>query len=325
MCVTEARECLERHQIILYFASIGLGLAVAWYWPGSNSLEPYVNACLALMLFVTFLQVPLTELGIAFTNIRFIGALLVGNFLFIPLLVVALLKILPVGDPLLLLGVLFVLLTPCIDYVVTFAHLGEGDSKALLASTPLLLVVQMLLLPVYLSLFVGAEARDLVRPEPFLHAFLFLIAAPLTLAMAVQWAARTRRGVAKAIEGLAVLPVPATALVLFIVICAVVPQLGAALESVRSVLPIYILFALVAPVVGLATARIFALPTSERRALAFSTATRNSLVVLPLALAVPGAIPIIPAVIIAQTLVELISELIYIRVVPRMDRMMFKG
>lgn len=51
----------------------------------------------------------------------------------------------------------------------------------------------------------------------------------------------------------------------------------------------------------------------EGRALAFSAATRNSLVVLPLALAVPGAVPLLPAIIVVQTLVELIAELIFIR------------
>lgn len=54
--------------------------------------------------------------------------------------------------------------------------------------------------------------------------------------------------------------------------------------------------------------------------MAISDATRNSLVVLPLALAVPGAIPVLPAVIVTQTLVELLSELVYIRIMPRIGR-----
>ncbi|WP_366029225.1 bile acid:sodium symporter [Hyphomicrobium sp.] len=70
-------------------------------------------------------------------------------------------------------------------------------------------------------------------------------------------------------------------------------------------------------VAGLLVARAFSLPTAQRRAIAFSTATRNSLVILPLALAVLGAIPIVPAVIVTQTLVELLSELVYVRVMPR--------
>ena len=47
------------------------------------------------------------------------------NFLAIPLLVAGLTLLLP-ADPMLRLGVLLVLLTPCIDYVVTFAHLGRA-------------------------------------------------------------------------------------------------------------------------------------------------------------------------------------------------------
>ncbi len=49
-----------------------------------------------------------------------------------------------------------------------------------------------------------------------------------------------------------------------------------------------------------------------------SGSTRNSLVVLPLALAVPGAMPVLPAVIVAQTLVELVSELVYIQLMPKL-------
>ena len=54
------------------------------------------------------------------------------------------------------------------------------------------------------------------------------------------------------------------------------------------------------------------------RAVAFSAATRNSLVVLPLALAVPGATPVLPAIVLTQTLVELVAELIYVRVIPKL-------
>jgi ACR3 family arsenite efflux pump ArsB len=56
------------------------------------------------------------------------------------------------------------------------------------------------------------------------------------------------------------------------------------------------------------------------RAVAFSAATRNSLVVLPLGLAVPGAVPVLPAIIVTQTLVELLSELIYVRFMPKIGK-----
>ena len=64
--------------------------------------------------------------------------------------------------------------------------------------------------------------------------------------------------------------------------------------------------------------RLFRLDAPAGRAIAFSTGTRNSLVVLPLALAVPGAVPVLPAVIVTQTLIELVSELIYVRLIPKL-------
>lgn len=311
------RDLLEGHQIGIYFAAIGLAALAALTLPGTTALEVGINPALALMLFVTFLQVPLPELGKAFTRVRFLASLLVTNFVVLPVLVAGLIQFLP-ANPMLRLGVLMVLLTPCIDYVVTFAHLGRADAKVLLASTPALLIAQMLLLPVYLNVFLGEDAARFVQVGPFVHAFVWLIAVPLALAAAVQvWSGRSRAG-QQVSSGLGLLPVPATGLVLFVVIAAVLPQLGPALHDALQVVPVYIAFAIAAPLIGWTVGRLFRLDIPTSRTLAFSAATRNSLVVLPLAFAVPGAVPLLPAVIVTQTLVELVSELVYVRLVPRL-------
>ena len=311
------RDKLENKQIGIYFATVALAALAALALPGTTALKPAVNPALAFMLFVTFLQVPLAELGRAFTHTRFLGALLVTNFAVIPLLVAGLLPFVP-GDPLIRLGVLLVLLAPCIDYVVTFSHLGRADARLLLAATPVLLVAQMLMLPLYLRILLGDDAAGLVQPGPFIDAFAWLIAAPLLLAVALQlWAARSQAG-ARASTILGLLPVPATALVLFIVVASVLPQLGQALDAALRVAPVYAAFALLAPPAGWLVARLFRLAAPAGRAVAFSGATRNSLVVLPLALAVPGAVPLLPAIIVTQTLVELIAELVYVRLIARL-------
>lgn len=64
--------------------------------------------------------------------------------------------------------------------------------------------------------------------------------------------------------------------------------------------------------------RMFRLDAPAGRSVAFSAATRNSLVVLPLAFAVPDAVPALPAIIVTQTLVELMSELVYVRLIPKL-------
>lgn len=337
------RALLEARQVTVYFGAIVVAVVVAMTMPGSQRLEVAINPTLAAMLFLTFFQVPFADLRHALSRTRFLVALLLTDFVAIPLLVALLFLLLP-HDPLIRLGVAIVLLAPCIDYVVTFAHLGEADAQALLAATPVLLVVQMLLLPFFLPLFLGANASGLIAAGPFLHAFLWLIAAPLLLsALLQQWVKRASAGETLA-QGLGLLPVPATAVVLFVVVASMVPRLGSAWGHVIHVLPVYVLFALFAPCIGWTIGRLFQLERSLGRAVAFSAGTRNSLVILPLALALPSSLtgamagpaaqPVtdltadpatfvhatVSAIIIAQTLVELVASLLYIRAIPRLTR-----
>lgn len=311
------RDAFESFQIAIYFVSIILGTGAAFAFPALSALEWTINPALAVMLFVTFLQVPLSELPQALRNKRFLGALLVINFIVIPLIVAALIRFLP-NDPMLRLGVLLVLLTPCVDYVVTFTHLGKGDAKSLLAATPMLLILQMAALPLYLGVLLGPESAKLVAPGPFVHAFVWLIAVPLGLAWLVQWFSARSNAMGRVSAGLGILPVPATALVLLLVLAAVTPRVGEAYASACAAAPLYIVFAIIAPVCGWLVSLAFRLSGPHAIAVAFSAATRNSLVVLPFAFAVPGGVPLIPAVIVTQTVVELLSELVYVRFLKRL-------
>ena len=54
----------------------------------------------------------------------------------------------------------------------------------------------------------------------------------------------------------------------------------------------------------------------ESHALVFTSVTRNSLVILPLALALPAGYDLTPAVGVTQTLVELTGMVVLTRVVP---------
>ena len=308
---------LERHQASIYLASVAAALLLGLL--GLPPAPALIDPALVLMMFATFLQVPLVSLGRAFAQGRFLAALLLVNFVLVPLLVWAMLPWLP-EDPLWRFGVLLVLLAPCIDYVVAFAHLGRADARLLLAATPWLLGGQMLLLPVYLGLLLGGEGAVLLRPGPFVQAFLLLIVLPLLLAALLQFAAARRPGAARWQARLGWLPVPATALVLFVVVASVAPFLASAADVAWRVAPLYLAFAVMAPWLGWWTGRAAGLPPPASRALAFSGATRNSLVVLPLALAVPGAMPALPVIVVTQTLIELLAELAYVRWLPRLGK-----
>ena len=265
-----------------------------------------------------FCQIPFLKLREALSNRRFIGALLLVNFILIPLLVLALTKLFPQPGPVLIGGFL-VLLTPCIDYVIVFTQLGKGNEKLILASTPVLFVVQMIMLPFYLWLFIGAEASEIVRIGPFVEAFTYLIIVPLFLALVIQFLARRNAGGVKALDFTAWLPVPLMALVLFMVIGSQIDRVVKEFNIIVAVIPIYVLFHIASPFISRAIATIFRIGPSDGRALIFSGGTRNSLVVLPLALTLPGEMATIAAsVVVTQTIIELIAELIYIYVVPNL-------
>ncbi|MDO5659223.1 MAG: arsenic resistance protein [Paracoccus sp. (in: a-proteobacteria)] len=298
---------LERHQIAIYFACVAFGAVLGLVLHLPHAL---IEPALAVMMFATFLQVPLLRPAIGG---RFMAALLMANFVAVPVLVLGLSRFLP-DDPLIRLGFYLVLFAPCIDYVITFAQMGRADSLQLVAATPVLLALQMLLLPVYLSAAMGPETAS-IGIAPFVHAFLWLIVLPLGVAWLVQ--SRTGPGIRQRLD---LLPVPATGLVLCLVTAATMPVLAQAIAAAKTVAPLYLAFAVIAPLIGLAVARGFALPPRQARAVSFSAATRNSLVVLPVGLAIPGAMPTVAAVIVTQTLIELISQLIYIRAIPRLIR-----
>lgn len=198
----------------------------------------------------------------------------------------------------LLVGVLLVLLTPCIDYVVVFTGLAGGARAQMLAATPLLMVAQMLLLPGYLWLAAGPEVLAVVEAGPFLHAFLVLVLAPLAAAALVQGLRRRRpAGLAARVEGaVAGAMVPLMVATLAAVVGSQTAAVGAQALTLVRLVPLYVAFVVAAVV--------------------FSVTTRNSLVVLPLALALPGALALAPLAVVTQTLVELVALVVLVRLVP---------
>ena len=315
-------DAMDRHQVPIYIAAIAAGAAAGASAPGTTeSFSVAMNPALAALLYVTFLQVPIASLAEAARDTRFISALLVANFVVLPLLVAVLLPLLP-DDDAVKIGVLLVLLCPCVDYVVVFTGLAGGDAARLVAATPLLLLAQMALLPLYLRIFLGDDITDVLDVRPFVEAFVIIIVVPLLLAWLTQWAVSTdeHRAVARGWDrwpqAAAATMVPLMVLVLLVVTASQVPHIDGRAGDVARVVPVYAVFLAAMIFLGAALARLWRLPASRARAVAFSGATRNSLVVMPLAIALPAGMEITAAVIVAQTLVEVVGMAICVRAVP---------
>ncbi|MBZ5486115.1 arsenic resistance protein [Halomonas aquamarina] len=310
------REQLEKHQCWIYLACIGLGLtlgvALPWF---ADALEPLLWPLLGLLMYTTFSQIPLSSVARRLTDGRFIAALLVGNFIAIPAFLALAVHWLPLS-PAVLVGVLLVLLVPCTDWFISFTHLGKGDTSRAVAAAPLLLLVQMGALPAYLWLFLGTEWFQLALSASLVSAFAGLVMLPLALAGLTEYLGSRHKRIRRTLEHLGILPVPLLAMVVLIIAASQANNLGGLYPVMAQVVFIFIGFLLFAGWLGRALGRLFKLPVASARTLAFSFGTRNSFVMLPVALALPEAWQAAVVVIVFQSLVELFGMIVYLRWVP---------
>ncbi|MCG6657469.1 arsenic resistance protein [Halomonas campisalis] len=310
------RELLEKYQVVVYLAAIIAGLAVGTGSPDrAAATQSLLWPLLGGLLYVTFTQVPLVRLRRALVNTRFLSAAVVGNFALIPLLVWGLVQWLP-DDPALRLGVMLVLLLPCTDWFLSFTHLGGGDTPTAIAFTPVSLLLQLILLPVYLWLLLGQAALVGLIQRELLLAFGGLILLPLLLAFFTERWANGWPGRARLIAGLGWLPVPLLAAVLFTVAAGQVAQVTASVALLPRLALVFVAFLVAAALLARLLAWAFRLPVAQGRTLAFSFGSRNSFVVLPLALALPVGLEAAVVVVVFQSLVELLGMLLFLHLVP---------
>jgi ACR3 family arsenite efflux pump ArsB len=307
---------MEKHQIGLYLAAIISGGAAGWLAPHSaGALEQAINPVIGLLLYATFLGIPFAAIGTAIRDLRFMATVLILNFAVVPVVVFALTRFIA-ADQALLIGVLMVLLTPCIDYVIVFTGLAGGASDRLLAAAPVLMLVQMLLLPLYLMVFVGPDIVSVIHPGPFVQALVGFIVVPLALAALTQALARRAKAGRVIMALMHTLMVPLMMATLAVVVGSQIVGVRQELGALLAVVPLYAAFLLVMVPVGMLAARQARLDVPASRAVVFSGATRNSLVILPLALALPEPLALAALVVVTQTLVELIGMVLLVRFLP---------
>ncbi len=313
------REQIEHNQVNIYAVTIIIAIVMGLVFPASHILSNALPLALGILMYSMFLQIPFADLKTSFSNRRFMTALLISNYIVVPLLVFLLIQFLP-NQPAIIFAVLLVLLTPCIDYVIVFTQIGKGDAKLMLASTPLLFITQILLLPIYIWLMLGKGFLSSLSILPFVESFLFLIVIPFIAAILVQTFSAKNSIVNITHEISNWLPVPFMAIVLLIIIASQITPIALHYEQIMQVVPIYIAFMAIMFPLNFLVGKLFKLESESKRTLIFSAGTRNSLAVLPFALALPeDMILITTSIIVTQTIVELIGELVYIKLTPKVQ------
>jgi ACR3 family arsenite efflux pump ArsB len=310
------RQSLEKNQVLIYLAAILAGLMIGAAVPASaGTLEAMLWPVLGMLLYVTFTQVPLAHLRAAVVDSRFLAAAVVGNFALLPVVVWGLVALAP-QDPAIRLGVAMVLLVPCTDWFITFTQLGGGDTKRAIAFSPVSLLLQILLLPAYLWAFFGDGLTVTLARGEMLVAFVGLILTPLFAAFLTEKWVESGEGRWSVLARFEWLPVPLLALVVFIIAASQVSIIMGSGYLLGRLLILFVAFLVIAPAIARVLGRLFKLPPKQGRVLAFSLGTRNSFVVLPLALALPASFELTVVVIVFQSLVELIGMVAYLWWVP---------
>lgn len=300
--------------------SVALGLLI----PGVAEVgSALMTPCLIVLLWATFLDIPFTALASGLRDRRFLTAVLVTNFLIVPLLVFGLSRLLPAGSPLLI-PVVVVLLAPCIDYVVAFTRLASGAHEKLLSVTPVLFLAQLAFLPLYVWLILGPSTASALDPWPFLEAVLLYLVLPLTAALIFRSLSKKAEAVRRFQQAMIGSIDIIMVVTVGVIVAANIREVAGHLGDLARAGLIFLVFAVVMVAVTVLLARVSRLDLADSRALMFSGVTRNSLVILPFVIAVTGR-GIGPAVVILQTLVELLILTVLVTLVVRWTRVGERG
>ncbi|MDW8201535.1 MAG: arsenic resistance protein [Cyanobacteriota bacterium SKYGB_h_bin112] len=136
---------------------------------------------LTVMLYATFLPMPLQQVGCAIRNVTATATSLSMNFLWTPILAWALGAIFLRDAPDLWVGLIMLMVTPCTDWYLVFTSISGGDVSLAMALLPFNLSLQILLLPIYLLVFTSTLVE--LSPQALVGSILWVLVLPLLMAV----------------------------------------------------------------------------------------------------------------------------------------------
>jgi arsenite transporter len=298
---------LERLQSLTVAAAAVLGLAIGSVWDVGDRAGAVVMPALVLMVLAVFLQTDAAQVAQARQAPRVVGASLVLNFVLTPLLAWALGAGLLGDAPDLRIGLLLLLVTPCTDWYLVFTALGRGHTGIAAALLPVNLLLQLALLPLYITLLGGQAAG--VGADTLAEAVLVVLVVPLVGAVALRQVAVRSRGPAWRDRHVltpasrAVLPLLHVAvLALFAWQAPVVVEHAG--QIARLLVPLALFFVL-APLAAVTASRALSLPPDQRVTLVMTTTARNSPIALAVAVVAFPDRPLVAVALVVGPLVEL--------------------
>lgn len=266
-----------------------------------------IEVFLMVLLFFVFMGVDIKEITGSFANIKFSAASLIINFLWTPLLAFILGKLLLPGHLDLQIGLLMLLVTPCTDWYLIFTGISRGNVPLGSSILPMNLILQILLLPVYLWLFMGNSVS--FAPSQMIISILMVLVMPLTCANLIKWIIRETKYKDRFLDFISRHNDNMQLLFLCLAVIAMFASQGKLiLENpvvfIKLFLPLIIFFA-INFVLAILVGKKLEMPFEDTIALLFTTSARNSPVSLAIAIIAFPSQPMIALALVIGPLIEL--------------------
>lgn len=286
---------------------VGISLLIGQV-PIIGEVSSYIiMPALIIMLFLLFIQIPITDIGKSIKNFKFTAITVGINFIWTPILVFLLGSIFLKGEPDLLIGFVMLMVTPCTDWYLIFIGRAKGNTILGASLLPLNFILQIILLPFYI-LIIGGTSVKLDVMNLFFSTILSLV-IPLILAAICRKIILYKKGTDYFEEVISSKVGKYQGWFLNLAIAAMFVSQGSLLISNPQVLfklliPI-LLFFIINFVIGQYLGKIFKLPYEDKVVLNLTTLARNSPIALAIAvLSFPNS-PIIALALVIGPLIEL--------------------
>lgn len=295
---------------------VGLGSLLGVYASVAHpAMEVAQWGALGVMVFLVVSSLPLLSVGRAMSTPRVVLALFVLNLAVVPLIAFVLSRVVW-QYPELQVGLLLVLLAPGVALSLATAAQVGGDLESVLATTPLLLGGQLIVVPLY-AMGLSGGVLSLSDLPPTFIVIALVIALPSLIALTLQIAAKRSPRAARVRVGLGRFTVPAIAVAVLLVLWNRIPgQLGE-LDELYRLVPLFIAFLVLLAPLGLLAGILASLTGAQKRALMIVGAGRGGIIMLPIAMALDADLwGLVPLVVVVQLTIEVVGMMVYRSIVP---------
>ncbi|GAA0860580.1 MULTISPECIES: arsenic resistance protein [Clostridium] len=300
-------ENINKFQSFTIFVMILLGILLGQIDSIQTYSEYLIMPSLTIMLFLVFIQIPLSEIRNSFKNIKFTSTSLIINFVWTPIIVSILGRLFLNNHPELLIGFIMLMVTPCTDWYLIFTGIAKGNIALGSSILPLNIILQLLLLPVYILLIGGTSVSiDIVSLG---KGVIFSLMTPLLLSVVARKLIISKIGNSTFEDKLLPKACDYQGYFLNIAIIAMFASQGKILLENYQVLFILLVpilsFFIINFIVGRLVGRAIKLNYQDSVSLSLTTLARNSPVALAIAVASFPDKPLISLALVIGPLIEL--------------------